>query len=164
MTCIICDYFINEQLTWSLIVIISIVISWLLLLPLLKLKENVIRNFLIALSVIIIPYFALLSIILKSPLVFSLGTSISAASLVGLWCSYGVFLKYLHRKFHAMGFIFLIMIPLVLGIPYIPAYFIDDLFIGLDFDILLQVIILLGLSFICFGIDYFFVHSEKVIN
>ena len=162
MTCVICDYFINEQLTWSLIVIISLVASWLLLLPLLKLKEKVIRNFLIVLSVIIIPYLVLLSIVLKSPLVFSLGTSISAASLVGLWCSYGVFLKYFYRKFHAMGVIFLIIIPLALGIPYISAYFID--YFALDFDILLQAIILLGLSFICLGIDYFFIHSEKAIN
>ena len=159
MTCVICDYFINDYLTWSLIVMISLVASWMLLLPLFKLKENVIRNFLIILSVITIPYLALLSIVLKSPLVFSLGTSISVASLVGLWCSYGVFLKYFYRKFHAMGVIFLMMVPLILGIPYISAYFIDHL--ALDFDILLQAIILLGLSFICFGIDYFFVHSEK---
>ena len=164
ITCVICDYFINEQLTWSLIVISSLVASWLLLLPLFKLKEKVVKSFLIVLSVIIIPYLAVLSMILKSSSVFSLGTSISVASLVGLWCIYGVFLKYFHRKFYAMGITFLIIIPLALGITYISAYFINDLSIVLDFDILLQAIIMLGLSFICFGIDYFLVHSEEIIN
>ena len=63
-----------------------------------------------------------------------------------------------------MGITFLIMIPLALGITYISASFIKDLSIILDFDILLQAIIMLGLSFICFGIDYFLVHSEEIIN
>lgn len=164
MTCVICDYFINEGLTWSFIVIISLVASWLLLLSLFKSKEKVIRSFLIRLSVIIIPYLAALSIILKSPLVFSLGTSISVASLVGLWCIYGAFFKFLNRKFCAMGITLLIMIPLVLWITYISAYFINDLSVFLDSDILLQVIIMLGLSFICFGIDYFIVRTEKAMN
>ena len=164
MTCILCNYVINKELTWSLIVMISVVASWLLMLPLFKSKEKIVRSLLIVLSIIIIPYLAILSMILKSFFVFSLGTSISVTSLVGLWCIYGVFLKYVDRKMYAMGFIFLIMIPLALGITYISAYFINDFSIVLDADILLQAIIMLGLSFICFGIDYFFVHSEEIIN
>ena len=163
MTCILCDYVINKELTWSFIVIISLIASWLLMLPLFKSKEKIVRNLLIVLSIMIIPYLAVLSIILKSFFMFSLGTSISVASLVGLWCIYGVFFKYVNRKIYAMGIILLIMIPLVLGITYISAYFINDFSIVLDADILLQAIIMLGLSFICFGIDYFF-HSEEIIN
>lgn len=163
MTCILCDYVINKKLTWSFIVMISLVASWLLMLPLFKSKEKIVRSLLIVLSIMIIPYLAILSMILKSFFVFSLGTSISVASLVGLWCIYGVFLKYVNRKIYAMGIIFLIMIPLALGITYISAYFINDFSIVLDANILLQAIIMLGLSFICFGIDYFF-HSEEIIN
>ena len=163
MTCMLCDYVINKEFTWSFIVMISVIASWLLMLPLFKSKEKIVRSLLIVLSIIIIPYLAILSMILKSLFVFSLSTSISVASLVGLWCIYGVFLKYVNRKIYAMGIIFLIMIPLVLGITYISAYFINDFSIVLDADILLQTIIMLGLSFICFGIDYFF-HSEEIIN
>ena len=159
IVCLICDYFITKELSWSLIVVISLITSWLLFASLLT-KEVTIRNFLIMLSIVIIPYLALLSILLKLPIVFSLGTSIAAVSCIGLWSVYGVFLKFHKSKLFAFGVTFLIVIPITLGITHIVAYFITGITTNSSSD-MFNVFITLLLALVCFGGHYFFKYSNN---
>lgn len=159
ITCLICDYFITGQLTWSLIVIISSILSWFLMLPFLKGKGRIIERFLILLSFLIIPYLAAMSWILSLPAVLYLGTCISVISVAGLWCIYATFLRFHNRKLQATGISFLIIIPLAWGINHIVAYFQESV---TDWaSDMMNILITLSLAIVCFGIDYFITHRNK---
>lgn len=153
IVCIICDYFISGNLSWSLIVIVSLVFSMLILFTLLTAKEKLIKKTLITLSVFIIPYLALLSFILKQPLVFYLGSCISVITATALWLSYIAFLKLPQRKYLAIGISFLMIIPLNLLINNLTQYFISDASFNQS-DNILNSSITVSLAIFCFCIDY----------
>lgn len=153
MICLICDYFITKELSWSLIVVLSLITSWLVL-SLLLVKEAAVRKSLIMLSIVVIPYLALLSMLLKLPLVFSLGACIATVSCAGLWSIYTVFWKFRKSKLRALGISFLIAIPITWGITHIVAYFINDITTTLASDMFHALNTLL-LAMVCFGGDYF---------
>lgn len=159
VVCLICDYFITKELSWSLIVVLSLMTSWLFL-SLLLVKDAAIRKSLIMLSIAVIPYLALLSILLQLPLVFSLGTCIAVVSCAGLWSIYGVFLKFHKSKLYALGISFLIAIPMTWGITQIVAYFVNDITTNLGSDIFHALTTLL-LAFMCFGGHHFMKHSNQ---
>ena len=75
--CLICNYFINRHLTWSLIVALSLVESFLVTWAVLSATKKVVKKVLLVISVSIIPYLAFLSMILRLPIVFSLGSCIA---------------------------------------------------------------------------------------
>lgn len=159
--CLICEYAVSGKLWWSLIVIISLLASWILLLPFLRARDGIVRKTLIALSVLIIPYLAVLSTILGVALVFSMGTCIAVVSILGLWCTYGVFCKWSNRKLFALGIFFLITLAEQWGINHIVTVFIKEAATDWASD-LLNGIITLILAVICFGADHFKAHSDKV--
>ena len=158
--CLICDYFITGKLSWSLIVVLSLTATWFLLFSFFKTKINSVRNLLIVLSIIIIPYLAALSAILIQPSVFYLGSCISIVSIIGLWGIYGVFLKYWNRKLYATGISCLVTIPLSLAISNVVTYFNYGVKADLTYDTFRAIITLL-LSIVCFGVDYFYNHRNK---
>ena len=158
--CLICDYFITEKLSWSLIVVLSLTATWFLLSPFFKTKENLVRKLLIVLSIIIIPYLATLSAILIQPSVFYLGSCISIISIIGLWGIYGVFLKYWNRKLYATGISCLVTIPLSLAISNVVTYFNYGIKADLTYDTFRAIITLL-ISIVCFGVDYFYNQRNK---
>lgn len=153
IVCLICDYFISGNLSWSLIVIVSLVFSMLILFTLLTAKEKLIKKTLITLSVFIIPYLALLSFILKQPLVFYLGSCISVITATALWLSYIAFVKLPRRKYLAIGISFLMIIPLNLLINNLTQYFISDASFNQS-DNILNSSITVSLAIFCFCIDY----------
>ncbi len=153
IVCLICDYFLTGNLSWSLIVIVSLVFSMLILFTLLTAKEKLIKKTLITLSVFIIPYLALLSFILKQPLVFYLGSCISVITATALWLSYIAFVKLPRRKYLAIGISFLMIIPLNLLINNLTQYFINDASFNQS-DNILNSSITLSLAIFCFCIDY----------
>lgn len=153
IVCLICDYFISGNLSWSLIVIVSLVFSMLILFTLLTTKEKLIKKTLITLSVFIIPYLALLSFILKQPLVFYLGSCISVITATALWLSYIAFVKLPRRKYLAIGISFLMIIPLNLLINNLTQYFISDASFNQS-DNILNSSITVSLAIFCFCIDY----------
>ena len=61
--CLICNYFINRHLTWSLIVALSLVESFLVTWAVLSATKKVVKKVLLVISVSIIPYLAFLSMI-----------------------------------------------------------------------------------------------------
>lgn len=160
LVCLLCDYLINGELSWSLIVILSLVASWLLLIPLLKAKDKVIQKILINVSVIAIPFLAGLSIILELPLIFKLGLCIYVVSIAAIWSMYGIFIKCHSRIFIAIGLIFIISIPLALGITHITAYFAEEVHTDVGSDVFHAVVSLI-LAGICFVVDYFRDYSNN---
>lgn len=158
MICLICDYCISKGLTWSLIVIISLVAGWLLLFPFLKVQEMAVKKSLVVLSVIIIPYLVVLGWILEASVVAYMGACISVISIIGMWCIYAVFVKLRHRKLCAMGVAFLIVIPVTWGITHVVEWLVDEKVTNLA-DNVFNMLTTLLLAFICFGMDYFKMHK-----
>ena len=124
-TCMICDYFITDGFDWSLIVILSIVSFWIFI-PFTVRKENRIRNALIVLSVICVPFLFLLSLILDKQLVFTLGGSIAFASCLSLWGIYFIFFRYKRQPFLAFGHTFLLTIPLIVAVVWMSELFMKE--------------------------------------
>lgn len=111
MVSILCDYLIFKELSWSLIVLASLVFSYPPMLPFFSDKENKVSKSLIIITIVTIPYLFILSQILDNSLVFSLGSISSMLGLILLWFSYFIFKRYRYRIFKAIGFISLAAIP-----------------------------------------------------
>lgn len=160
--CLICDFCITNSFTWSLIVTISLIFSWLILLPFFQAKKNIIKKSLIVLSITIIPYLAILGQLLNVSELFRLGVLISIISIIGLWCIYGVFLKLNNRKLCAAGIFFLIAISINVGINYIIVQFTQQ---RINFaQTIIQIICsitLLIVAIICFGIDHIVIQEKN---
>lgn len=159
LTCIICDFCLTSSLTWSLLVTATLLFSWVMLLPAFKAKGRVIRKLLAAVSIFIIPYLAVLSRLLKLPIVFTLGGSISALSIIGIWCIYVVFHLMPDRKLRAAGLSFLLCIPLSIGINRIIPIFTRQHNPSLS-ENLVNTFSLLILAAICLGADYVAAHRK----
>ncbi len=152
MTCLVCDYFTSRTFTWSLTVFASLVLAWTLLLPFLAAWKRPILKSLSILSIFLIPYLALLSWLLKAPLLLRLGSCVSLVSLASLWCIYGVFSRYYSRKYRAFGMFFLIAAFLSLGVSLIVTHFTGQNESGQG---ALKIILALALSALCFLMDYY---------
>lgn len=151
--CLICDYFMIGGLDWSLIVMLSIVSFWMFI-PITFAKKFSIRNVLIVLSVICIPFLFGLSQIIEAPLVFTLGSAIAFVSCLGLWWSYFIFRKYQQQKLLAIGFFLLLTIPLVLLIVWLVDLKIES-FVARQNSVFFQLSMSLLIAISCFVVFYF---------
>lgn len=158
VACVISDICITKSLSWSLIVILSLAFSWILLLPLFRAKEKIIKKILIVLSAAIIPYLVILSWLLDLPAVWKLGISISVVSVIGLWCIYAVFMKVNSRKFRAAGIAFLITAPVTWCINTMITIFSNEAAES-PMSNIINIMSVVILAVICFGVD-FFMHSS----
>lgn len=148
--CLICNYCINRQLTWSLIVALSLAESWCMIWAALTASKKAVKKILLIFSVTAIPYLAVLSVLLHLPIVLSLGSCIAILSLAAMWGIYGLRVKYPKRIFRVIGVSFLISIPLSLGIIYLTKYFVNIAYNDFNSDVFHTVIslILAGISFL----------------
>ena len=153
LACLICDYFTAESLSWSLIAIVSIVAAWLMILLGLTAKKKIIQKTLLVTSIIPIPLLALLALLLKIPVIFTLGTCISFIAIAAVWAIYGIFRKCYNRLWRGFGFALLISIPVPIAITHISAYFMPQNKYDFTSDIFNSGITL-ALSLACFGLDY----------
>lgn len=160
--CLLCDFCVTGGLTWSLLVIASLLLGWVLLLPLLKANKKAIRKFILVLSAVILPYLWVLGRLLNAPAVFRLGAMIALLSLAGIWCVYGVFYKLSHRKLSVWGVVCLIILPLLWGINSIVAWFFGE---PLEPETILAdwitSAVLMIVSIFCFMGKYFKARREK---
>lgn len=124
--CVLCNYAIDHEITWSFIVMISLLLGWFILMPLLVAKEKPAKKALVTASLLIIPYLGALSWILDHMLVLKMGACIALVGILGMWCIYAVWKKYVHRKIKAVAIILLIAIPLFCGINGIVDRFIES--------------------------------------
>lgn len=156
---LIVDYCTSIALSWSLIAIVSIVTLWLIAIPSLTSRTTVVFKTLLLASSIPIPFLIIISLILKLPVIFTLGACISLIAIFGAWVIYGVFCEFCKNLWRALGFSLLILIPIPIAITHISAYFLA--YVPFDFtsDILNSLITLM-IPLICFGFDYL-VSSKK---
>ncbi|MDO5145500.1 MAG: hypothetical protein Q4D60_00700 [Eubacteriales bacterium] len=161
MICVICDYALTKHLTWSLIVLLSLIAGWLVFVPFFRARSKVIRKSLIVISIITLPFLAGLSAILKLPLILSMGSSIAVLAIAAAWGIYGVFEKCQNRIFLAFSLSLLIVIPLACGITHITAYFIESVSMDFAFD-LFHIISTLILSGACLMVDLIKRHRDNI--
>lgn len=115
-------------------------------------KKGIIPS-LISLSVFIIPYLFLLSVLTKTKAVFSIGIVMAIISIVFLWIIVAIFNHIgKSRKFISLGITFLLAILSMFIINIILSKMIAEPI--LDIWDLLTIFILLILAFICFILDY----------
>lgn len=149
--CLICDYFTAQAFTWSLPVLASLGFAWILLFPFGTARRRPLVLSLSLLTIFLIPYLAILSRLLKSPLLLSLGACISVISLAALWCFYGVCSRYSGRKYRAFGIFFLLAALLSFGISLAVSHFLGG---RESAGLALKLILTLSLAALCFLLDY----------
>ena len=103
VVCWICDMALNRELTWSLIVCVSLALAWVVLLPLLTIRSRPVLWTLAALSAAVLPYLYILGDLLGDPRVFRLGLPIAPAAALYLWGVYAVCRRHRRRKWYAAG-------------------------------------------------------------
>ena len=117
---LICDVATAGTFTWSLIVLISIALSWLLVFPLIILGKNGILVSLSSLTVFIFPFLwglnRIISDILndmpiEQSLILKIGIPSAIYSLIYLWCVYFIF-KLKKRVLRAVSAAVLLLVPL----------------------------------------------------
>lgn len=99
--CLLCDFCLSGRLSWSLIVLLSLALAWVVTVPLFQAKVHRVRACFLALSLALIPYLLGLWTLLPLPLPFTLATA--AVSLAGLWAAYGVCRKLRHRPWRPLS-------------------------------------------------------------
>jgi len=151
--CLVCDYFTSEHLSWSLIAIVSMAAAWFVLLPVLTAKENVIFKTLLATSLVPIPLLAVLALLLKKAVLFTLGTCISLVCILAVWVIYRIILRFRAQLWRAFGFALLVILPIPIAILYITACFIPQVQIDFTSTVFNSGITVI-LSLACFGIDH----------
>lgn len=152
VTCFICDYFITQGFSWSLIVVLAVISIWLFI-PFVVGKKNTIRKALIVLSIICLPFFLGLSMILNVWSIFTLGGRIAFISCLGLWGIYFIFRSLHGRLLLAFGFSFLLTIPLVIAIVWITDHS-GGLNVLEQKSVTYQVILSSLLAISCFAMSY----------
>lgn len=158
--CLICDYFTSEYLFWSLIAVVSIVAAWCLCVPALTAKEKIVLKTLLVASIIPIPLLAILALLLKRPVVFTLGACIALVAIAAVWGIYGIFRKCRNHLWRGGGFALLVVIPAAILINHAAAYLVLQKRLDLTSD-LFNTSITLVLAAVCFGIDYLQCHKNE---
>ena len=150
--CLICDYVLYDSFSWSLVVSASCILSWFIILPLFKSKRDKVKSVIISITLSIIPYLLVLSILLKNNLIFSLGSIVAILGVIYIWILYYLYTKMKHKKFKATGMAFLLLIPLSFSINHIANYF-----IGPDpfevFNAIINTFSAIIIALICFKIS-----------
>lgn len=152
IVCTICDMAISGGLTWSLYPISSILFSWLILIPIVKCGSKGIVGSLVSISIFIIPFLYLISIITSNSMIILTGSRISVLSAVYLWCVYFIFKALNTRKIKAMAFSLLLSIPLCLAINAVLSKYISEPLLDI-WDIVSFGIITAGAA-VLFALDY----------
>lgn len=114
LVCIICNLAILGKFTWSIITTISITFAWLVFIPIIKSGKKGIIKSLVTLSIFIIPYLYILSILIKENRIFTIGIAMSIISIIYIWCIFWIFKLLKRRKIKALGIILLLSIPFYL--------------------------------------------------
>lgn len=114
LVCCICDVAISGSLTWSLIVLSSALLTWIVSFPIILFGKRGILAALASMSIFILPFMYLLSILIKVSEVFRIGAVMSIITLVFAWIVYFLYARLKERKLLATGITFLLTIPFVL--------------------------------------------------
>lgn len=148
MVCCICDIAISGTLTWSLIVLSSILVTWIASFPVILLGKKGILVAMIAISITMVPFMYILSILIKVNEVFSIGAIISIISLAFLWMIYILYDRFQERKFLATGITFLCAIPFTLLINSTLSKMIGEPIIDIWDIVSIFILLIIAIAFI----------------
>ena len=158
--CIICNVAINHTISWSLIVLATIVFAWLMIIPLIIVKDSKkIICMLISLTVFIIPYLFILSLLLDNFEIIKIGAISSIISLIYLWLLFIINKKLEDKGLLCTGVeliltaIFSIVINLILSIMLSTNTF--------NIGSIICITILVIFSLICFIYHSLYIKAEK---
>lgn len=145
--CCICDLAITGKLTWSLITLSSILFTWIIAFPVILLGKKGVIGALLAFSILVIPFMYILSVIIKSSMIFSIGAVMSVVAIVLGWIIYLVYRKFSDRFLFATGITCLIAIPATLVINVIISKLVNTVAIDIwdiltDFGLLILAVAL----------------------
>lgn len=141
--CAICDFVMTSAFTWSRIPMLSMILAWLILTPLLKMEFNKVRWSLLSLSVCILPYLYILGMLLPEyDLIFPIGFRCSLIGIGYLWIVFYVFHKFKTQKYYASAISTILIIFVDLGVGFLCADLVNDALIDV-WDILGIIVILL---------------------
>lgn len=160
LVCLVCDYFTSEHLSWSLIAIAAMAAAWLVLLPLLTAKEKAVFKTLLAAGVVSFPLLAVLALLLKNAVIFTLGSCIALVCILAVWVIYKIFCKFRACLWRALGFALLVILPVPVAITGLVAHFLPQMQIGLTSTVFNSGITVI-LSLACFGADYLYSKKQE---
>ena len=150
--CLIIDFVINHQLSWSLITLFSILFCWLLFIPILIFaKRKRIIGSLISLTIFILPYFLILSFLLHNFNIIKIGGISSFITLLYLWGTYIIYRKLSGHGFKGAGFELLLTAFFSLSINIVISLIISRN--TLNILNIICIVIILIFSIICFIYD-----------
>lgn len=154
--CILIDFFINQEFTWSNICTPSIIFGWLVLYPIIRYGISGLHYSLKMLSVFIIPYMFILSLLINRSII-NVGFFIAVISIIYLWCQYNILKEARDLKYISLSVSFFITLLL---------YLILDIYLCYIFPKeLLSIWDFLGiLAFLITAIVFFFTGCIKEIN
>ena len=134
LVCMVCDLAISGHMTWSLIVISSILYAWIVLFPFIRFGTKGIIGSLIALSFLTLPYLYALTQIIGNAGTHMLAISrrMAAVGFLFIWAVYGLFRMLHPKKMLAAAWSLLLAIPAsiavncsltgLLGVPVIDGW------------------------------------------
>lgn len=105
------------------------------------------------------PLLAILSLLLKRSVIFTLGVCITLIVIAAIWTMYIIFRKCRKNLWRAFGFALLVLIPVPIAITHITACFLPQVQFDFTSDIFNSGITL-ALSLVCFGVDYLLYHRK----
>ena len=117
ITCLICNYLLSHTLNWSLIVLSTIIFSYHIILPSLILsKKKRLLGSLISLTILILPYLFILTILLHNFNTFKIGSISSIITILYLWGTYLISHKVKNLKGAALEILLTAIFSLVINI------------------------------------------------
>lgn len=149
--CFICDFATSERLSWSFIVLSSLVLGWAVSAPLLAARRGRIHKAMLVLTFLLLPYLGSLSLVLGQPAVFKLGAAIGPLSLAYLWLAFLLFKKLPGHRWTAGGILVVLAPPLNMAVNGLIERVLPGQSSSSDFLINLVSCLLLGA--LCFGAD-----------
>ena len=120
IVCGICDLAISGGLTWTMFVISSAVFMWAVFFPVIKLGKKGIVILLAAVTVLIVPFLAVLDMLTGGG-VMAVGVPVAIIGIVYLWCVFVMFRVMKSRRLLAASGALLLVIPVCLLINLIVA-------------------------------------------
>lgn len=150
LVCLICDRAINGALTWSLIVISSILFGWLVLIPVIKFWNKGVLGSLAAFTILIFPYLIVLNRLLETSLLLPIGIRMAVIGIIFLWAVFAMFTLLRKRKWLAAGISVFLTFPVMFLVNWILAGILGSTFLD-SWDVLTFVSIgIIGVIFFAF--------------
>ena len=130
IVCCICDLAVNGRFTWSLFPVSASFFSWAVCFPVIKLGAKGAALSLTAVTVLTLPFLAVLGILTGSD-IMAVGIPMSVIGIAYLWCVFAVFRIIKGRKLLATAVAILLVIPVCLLINLIASQMFAQPFIDM---------------------------------